>query len=61
MTQEAPRFSGRKLRKRDLRVAFRVTPSERRQLLAAAMLWGITVSELVRKALREAGLLESQD
>mgnify|MGYP000613182937 CR=1 FL=1 len=61
MDRETPRFPGTKLRKRESRVTFRTTPEERRRLLAEAIRRGITVSQLVRGALREVGVLETQD
>lgn len=51
------RFTGRKAKKRNDRVTFRVTPEERRKLLAQAIERGLTVSEHVREVLKNAGVL----
>jgi len=55
------KFTGRKAKRRDDRVTFRVTPEERRKLLAQAIERGVTVSEHVREVLETAGVLGQEN
>ena len=55
------KFTGRKAKRRDDRVTFRVTPEERRKLLAQAIERGVTVSEHVREVLENAGILGQEN